>query len=789
MIILITSLIGLWGYGQEKDSTLIQELLSQSWELALEDINGAEVRALQALNIAEENDDADGIYTCYKNLIHIFFFVGNSQRSLEYCDKALKVEAMDNERGLFYIYRLKGLNYAIIGDYNAAIKNYFKVVEVHAEKGEIEGYIGIGFVYSQMEQPRNAIPYYKDALKAAQEKDDQANVAYIAGQLGYCYSKLNEYQPCERYYAMAKEAFEIIEPEYNFERVDYLTNLSKYLIKRRRLKKATIASKKALRIAFEHQTVRLMPQIFNTLGAIHLHSQQLDSARHYFHKSLAFLEKNRDITTEIDTHKHLTDLFEATKEYQSALQASKQYIRLNDSVVNSNNTKIVTTLSERYKNEKKDKELLLHRAKIDELEIIAIKKERTYAITVVLLMLNGLVFLLYKNHKIKRAKELAQTYSEAKSKVINVISHEMRTPLFSILGNSNLLLNQKHQLANKESQNNLRDISFAAEYLNSLVDNALLNSNIENTISEEEQQKYKNEKFKLREVVHKSSKLGMLFDHGNELIIKIHDHLPNSFYGPKTEITQILRNLSNNANKFTKKGKIEVSVTGDKVDNGQWLLRFVVADTGIGISDHEKNRVFDKHYTGMAHRSNTYLGLGLGLYLVKKLLADHHSLPYLDSTENLGTRIRFDLKLKQVVDSDMTSAEADRILGSLERILLVDDSVVNQKLICKMLSKITPAKCDVANNGALAVGRYESQSYDIVLMDIFMPIMDGFQATEKIKSIDPDANIVAISSISKEEFEKKKGRDHFLGMISKPIKVEPLKEELADFLRDSILAS
>ena len=76
----------------------------------------------------------------------------------------------------------------------------------------------------------------------------------------------------------------------------------------------------------------------------------------------------------------------------------------------------------------------MHRAKIDELEIIVIKKERTYAITVVLLMLNGLVFLLYKNHKIKRAKELAQTYSEAKSKVINVISHEMRTPLFSILG-------------------------------------------------------------------------------------------------------------------------------------------------------------------------------------------------------------------------------------------------------------------------------------------------------------------------------------------------------------------
>ena len=76
MIVLITTLIGLWGYGQEKDSIQIQDLLEQSWDLALEDIDGAETRALQALKMAEENKDADGIYTCYENLIHIFFFVG-----------------------------------------------------------------------------------------------------------------------------------------------------------------------------------------------------------------------------------------------------------------------------------------------------------------------------------------------------------------------------------------------------------------------------------------------------------------------------------------------------------------------------------------------------------------------------------------------------------------------------------------------------------------------------------------------------------------------------------------
>lgn len=277
---------------------------------------------------------------------------------------------------------------------------------------------------------------------------------------------------------------------------------------------------------------------------------------------------------------------------------------------------------------------------------------------------------------------------------------------------------------------------------------------------------------------------------GNALKLDISEDVPSYFNGDPLRIRQVVLNLMNNANKFTTNGEIVLSVENmGNEDKGVKKLKFCVTDTGIGISKEEKDILFKEYAQANSSTSRKYGGSGLGLAISKNLVKLMGGDIGVESEKGLGSTFWFTIIVKEhISDQALILEEKDIQAQDYKttdlKILLVEDNPNNQTLESKILNQLG-YKYDMAGNGMEAVDKFMKNAYDLILMDIQMPEMDGLEATEVIRKIEAESKpekvvkIIAITAFAS-DYNKQEcieaGMDDFL---VKPFKISELQSIIA----------
>ena len=325
------------------------------------------------------------------------------------------------------------------------------------------------------------------------------------------------------------------------------------------------------------------------------------------------------------------------------------------------------------------------------------------------------------------AKEEALQLSRAKDMFISVMSHEIRTPLNAVIGMSHLLLEDNPLDTQKE---NLSILKFSAENLMTLINDVLDFTKIETGNIELEKAR-----INIREMI--QSIVGSMKYKAHEkqiyLTRSIDEDIPAIVIGDRARLVQILLNLVSNSVKFTSKGGVNIDLKVIEQNNDTVRIRFGVSDTGIGIAENKLNTIFESFKQAEADTTRNYGGTGLGLAISKRLIELHDSRINVDSVLGEGSTFWFTITFNKVVDHAINNNnKVDTGLNI--NVLVVDDNQINRLLINKVLKK-WGATADFAENGQEAIDKLDAhKNFDVVLMDIHMPVMGGLEATGIIRS-------------------------------------------------------
>lgn len=383
-----------------------------------------------------------------------------------------------------------------------------------------------------------------------------------------------------------------------------------------------------------------------------------------------------------------------------------------------------------------------------------------------------------RTRQLVEAKEKAESASQAKSRFLANMSHEIRTPITSILGFSDLL---KRESLSPSQQQAIKKISTASEHLLGLLSSVLDMSKIESGTYELKEQTVDVEKLINQAIILNEESLA---SKGLHVSVELPHVLP-TYFGDITALQQGLINYISNAVKYTDKGGVIVraSIVHQGVDKDE--LRFEVEDTGIGVEASLMTKIFEPFEQAETSFGRKYGGIGVGLSITKEIAAFYEGDAGVQSTVGEGSTFWFTCLLKrnnQRKEGEYTALDSASLLKHLHKdcankhILVVDDEKFNLALLEQILVDVAQLTVTTASNGKQAIALVQEQSFDMVFMDIQMPIVDGIEATKAIREFlgKTTLPIIALTGnifldVNADEFERL-----FNDVISKPFKVDDL---------------
>lgn len=368
-----------------------------------------------------------------------------------------------------------------------------------------------------------------------------------------------------------------------------------------------------------------------------------------------------------------------------------------------------------------------------------------------------------------------------KDEFLSTMSHEIRTPLNAVIGMSDILLMEKFL---PEQLENLQVLKYSSEHLLALINDLLdLNRYKSNEI------KLIVDDFDLSELVQNIQLQFKQIALNKRLNFKttVDNKIPSVLKGDSLKLTQVLKNLLSNAFKFTEVGGVMFKVEAIDSKINKTTLRFSVADTGIGVSYNKQKDIFKSFVQASDDTSKLYGGSGLGLYISKELLKIQNSSLQLESVKGKGSTFWFDITFKHSSSNAVAPSYRASKTEALDlKVLVAEDNGLNALLLKKLFKKWR-VDYKIADNGEELLNIYEDQDFNLILMDLQMPVLDGYETTRAIRKMSDGSKsqipIIALTAFSKAEVSDKIKRHKMNGYLSKPFNVNELHNLLKFYSR------
>jgi len=384
--------------------------------------------------------------------------------------------------------------------------------------------------------------------------------------------------------------------------------------------------------------------------------------------------------------------------------------------------------------------------------------------------------------ELRNAKEIAERANQAKSEFLSMMSHEIRTPLNAIVGLTYLM--QQEEISEVMAEN-LKILQFSTDNLHVLINDILDFSKIE--AGKVELEKIP---FDFKQLISniKKSNQAKASEKGNMIKLMVDDDIPDVVVGDSLRIGQIISNLVSNAVKFTSNGNITIELSYLRKVENKVVVEVSVADTGIGIPPEKHAMIFEKFTQANSETTRQFGGTGLGLVITKKLLELHNSKILLESEAEKGSKFSFVIDLEIGTMLTKNKSDSSNILLNEHKlkgvkVLLVEDYAINVKIATKFLER-WKLDVEVAENGQIAVETFEVGKYDIILMDIQMPVMDGYTATQQIRMIDTNIPIIALTASANFNNQDKAFEVGMNDYVTKPFNPNELFQKISKYTRD-----
>nr|WP_068893068.1 response regulator [Pedobacter panaciterrae] len=381
--------------------------------------------------------------------------------------------------------------------------------------------------------------------------------------------------------------------------------------------------------------------------------------------------------------------------------------------------------------------------------------------------------------KLVTERQRAQSSEKAKHNFLVNMSHEIRTPMNGIQGFANYI---KDSLVDKEHLEAIEMIIKSADHLMRILNDILDFSGLGNGEID-----FIKQPFKVRDVIKdaclyvesnaKFKKIGLSYSIGAKV--------PNTFIGDSIRLSQIFVNLVSNAIKFTEKGEVMISVDAIEETKDSLVVEFRIKDTGIGIPMEKQQKIFELFEQATSNASRKFGGVGLGLSMVKRLIELQNGKIFLESTPGKGSEFYFRMPFVKIGDDEKqneikTGLDGEDEPGRGIKVLIVEDNPINQLLVIKVLQK-RGYQTTIAQNGKIAIDKYKNEDFDIVLMDLQMPEMDGYEATKYIRRMDTEKAAIPIVAMTAHTIQGELEKCLAIGMndyVSKPFSPDELNVKI-----------
>ncbi len=712
----------------------IQLDLSSEWRLI--DNTEALQLATIALQQSEEEEYADGIAKSHYAIGTCYWQMGdyeNAKTELKIGEE--KAKQLKNKKQQAKCLNILGNIYRDMGEIGDALKNYLNALEIF-EKLNDEHTTGvvmknISILHFDLFDYDNALEYALRSMAILEKYEYKNRMISVYQTLGNIYFKKEDYGNASSYFY---KCIELSEPN------TYPHTISTSGVGKVYFMKGDIAkAKKYLQHAEQHSTDSqyFESYIISTfyLGRIALQENKLDVSIAYFKQALESAQEHQRKHDIMSVHEWLAIAYEQQENVKEAFYSLKAFEQLRTEIF------------------AQDAVMKLRNMQVQH-EIAFVKKD----------------------------KEVAERTAELKQQFLANMSHEIRTPMNAIVGFSRLLQEKEHY-------------PHQAKYLDAIqtsADNLLVIINDILDISKLEAGKIQLEKIAISPLKIVTQVLNLLKVKATEKQLyfntEIESSVPTILMGDPTRLSQILINLAGNAIKFTEKGGVTIRVRTKNIQSNTCTLKFEVIDTGIGISESYVNNLFEKFTQAGSDTARKYGGTGLGLSISKQLVEIMQGQISVKSKMQHGTtftvEIPFTIGKENIQETNQKeNYSLEKIKLNSLKILLVEDNEFNQIVAVDTLQSIAPnIQIDIANNGKESLEKAANFLYDVILMDIQMPEMNGLQATQHIRSIFRSpyngVKIIAMTAnVMKQDIEQyfAAGMNEY---ISKPFQTKDLVDKI-----------
>lgn len=681
--------------------------------------------------------------------------------SLSFAQKQSKTTAVDSVD--YYIelsnFNIKTNNYKFSLAFAQKAIDYAK--STSNVVAQASAYATLGAIYFELKKYDDAIETYYKSVSLYNTIKPSSNQAFSYYRIGLCYMEKGDYSKADINFDKAKTIYETIRIPKAIE----LLNLQKGIVYKAKgeYKSAIPIFNQIIAKPDLEDSFKTKAEALYQIGNIEMQNNRKNLALNYLNRAYELNTKDKNIEQKAKILLSLSQVYERLLDVNRAYTLLKKHLQLKDSIAVLNTQKLGAEdyvqfkESERLKTieqmDKENKEQQKANKVAKLISILAIALISILSLLSLSLYKNNIIrnqsnlLLKEKNNELQLAKEKAEKASKARAEFLSTVSHELRTPLNAINGITHLLLEENP----KESQlNYLTSLKFSGNYLLTFINEILEINRIESSTIETENINF-NLKQLLANIQNSLKELAAI--NNNAFTIEIDQNIPDFLIGDPTKLSQIFLNLINNALKFTKNGEVKVILSTNEINDEFTSIHFEVLDTGIGIPEEKIETVFDSFAQGSIEINRKYGGTGLGLTIVKKLIDILGGKIKLESKVGKGSSFTFDLSFKIGVDSqhqERILADFDDSILNGKKVLLIEDNKINQMITKKMVEN-KGMVCEVIDNGEDAIEAVKNKVYDLVLMDVHLPGINGTIATQTIRTFDKKTKIIALTAISLNE--------------------------------------